>query len=494
MKTKVLNKLLLVLLLLAAAIPAKSDDIDLLISGGKEKIGYYKEGDIDYFSMSELSSVLGDHISWDIVGLSAQYDVQGHKIKFFADSPYINTDDSVLNMTYPALLIKGQIYLPCQTFIPILDNIRTERVTWERDRKSIRVDSEFFTVTDLAVSAKANGILVELFLSKPTDYEIYESEGNWLNITIPDATVNRRQLLLRRDRNFLRDMNVFQFKSSAQISLRFKRPIQKYNNRLAQNPVRIQISLLDSTAAPIASHGIGKVGPDHKIDKIIIDPGHGGNDYGAIGLDKTKEKKIVLDIAKRLAKLIRDDKIFEAVLTRSGDKYISLEERTRIANEAAGDLYVSIHANASLNRSARGFQVFFLAPAKNDEARAAAQLENASFAEELGSQASGEEDNLSFILSDMIQNEFQEESADLASMIDREFRKSLSNKTRARGIDQAGFVVLNGVYMPSVLVETAFLSNRKDEDLLNEKSYRQKVAESIYEGLKRFKAKYESLQ
>ena len=195
-----------------------------------------------------------------------------------------------------------------------------------------------------------------------------------------------------------------------------------------------------------------------------------------------------------MAKLIRDDKIFEAVLTRSDDKYISLEERTRVANEAAGDLYVSIHANASLNRSARGFQVFFLAPAKNDEARAAAQLENASFAEELGSQASGEEDNLSFILSDMIQNEFQEESADLASMIDREFRKSLSNKTRARGIDQAAFVVLNGVYMPSVLVETAFLSNRKDEDLLNEKSYRQKVAESIYEGLKRFKAKYESLQ
>lgn len=490
----IVKKTILILALLLAAVPALALDIDLLISGGKEKIGYHKKGDVDYFSLSELSSVLGDQISWDIVGLSALYRTQEHAVTLFADSPYLNADDSVLNMIYPALLIKGQIYVPCLTFIPILDNIRSERITWDGDGRAIRVDSEYFTVTDLAISAKANGLLIEIFLSEPKDYETYLSEGNWLNVTIPNATVNRRQILLRRDRNFLRDMNVFQFESSAQISLRFKQPIQKISSRFAPNPGRIQISLLDTAAVPIANQSIGKIGPDNKIDKIIIDAGHGGTDYGAIGLDKTREKKIVLDIAKRLAKLIRDEKQFEAVMTRSDDVYISLEERTRVANEAEGDLYISIHANASLNRTARGFQVFFLAPAKNDEARAAAQLENASFAKELGSSASGEEDDLSFILSDMIQNEFQEESADLAAMIDKEFRKSLSSKTRARGIDQAAFVVLNGVYMPSVLVETAFLSNRQDEELLNDKDYRQKVANAIYEGLKRFKSKYESLQ
>lgn len=489
-----IKKCFIIVFLYLAAATVGATDIDLLIAGGKEKIGYHRDGDIDYFSLSEFSSVLGDNISWDIVGLSVLYRAQGHSITIFADSPYLNADDSVLNFIYPALLIKGQLYLPCLTFIPIIDNIRSERVTWDGERKVIRVDSEYFTVTDLTISAKTNGLLIEVFLSKPKDYEIYISEGNWLNITIPDATVNRRQLLLRRDRDFVRDMNVFQFETTAQISLRFKQPIQKISSRLAQNPGRIQISLLDTAAVPIAGQAIGKIGPDNKIDKIIIDPGHGGNDYGAIGLDKTREKKIVLDIAKRLAKLIREEKLFEAVMTRTDDVYISLEERTRIANESAGDIYVSIHANASLNRSARGFQVFFLAPAKNDEARAAAQLENASFAEELGAYVSGEEDNLSFILSDMIQNEFQEESADLAAMIDREFRKSLSDKTKARGIDQAGFVVLNGVYMPSVLVEAAFLSNRQDEDLLNDKDYRQKVAEAIYEGLKRFKTKYESLQ
>jgi N-acetylmuramoyl-L-alanine amidase len=287
-------------------------------------------------------------------------------------------------------------------------------------------------------------------------------------------------------------MNVFQFESSAQISLRFRRPIGKYSSRFTPGPGRIQISLLDTTVTPEYRNGNLKIGPDEKIDKIVIDAGHGGKDYGAIGLKNTREKKIVLDIAKRLAKLIRKEKLFEVIMTREKDDYVTLEDRTKIANGAEGDIYVSIHANASLKRSARGFQVFFLAPAKNDDARAAAQLENASFMSELNSGDDFEGDNLGFILSDMIQNEFQEESADLAAMVDREFRRELSRNTKARAIDQAAFVVLNGVYMPSILVESAFLTNHDDEKLLNTKNYRQKVAEAIYAGLKRFKSKYES--
>ena len=317
------------------------------------------------------------------------------------------------------------------------------------------------------------------------------SEGNWLNITVPGGTVNRRRILGRRNNRYLRDINVYQFEEAAQISLRLRQPIGKYTHRFQANPPRIQISMIDTSAAPVVQNKVDKVGPDELIDKIIIDAGHGGSDYGAIGLKKTKEKEIVLDIAKRLAKLIRKEKIFQVVMTREKDVYVPLEDRTRIANGSGGDLYVSIHANASLKRSARGFQVFFLAPAKNDAGRAAAQLENAPFLAEMSNKSGQDVDDLSFILSDMIQTEFQAESADLASMIDREFRKKLSKKTKARGIDQAGFIVLNGVYMPSILVESAFLTNKQDEKLLKSKSYRQDIAEAIYAGLKRFKAKYE---
>jgi len=465
-------------------------DISVQLAGTIEKIDSFEEDRIVYFSFSQLAEILGERISWETVGLTAQYVTDDYQIYFDINSPYIRIKDSVKNLTYPIQLKKGNLYAPVLTFLPLFDLIRPERMSWDGQRKMIRIDSEWYNVTDLAFSEKANGLLIELFLNEPKEYEIYITEGNWLNITILGGRVNRRQILSRMSHEYLRDINVVQFEESAQVSLRLRKNINKYTDRFRSNPERIQISLIDDGAAVVTNRDPVKMGPDHKIDKIIIDAGHGGSDYGAIGLDKTQEKKIVLDIAKRLAKLIRKDKLFEVVMTRDKDEAVSLEDRTKIANVSGGDLFVSIHGNASLNRSARGFQVFFLAPAWNDEARASAQLENASFLTELNGSGDGSGDDLTFILSDMIQTEFQTESADLASMVDKEFRKKLGNQTRARGLDQAGFYVLNGVYMPSILIETAFLTNKSDEKLLNKKDYRQDVAEAIYEGLKRFRTKY----
>lgn len=477
--------------LLIFAVSPQASEITVQISGGLERIQAFKENNITYFSMSQLARVLGERVSWDIVGFSAEFVADNHSTAFFAESPYIRIDDSVKNLTYPVKMKRGNLYLPAATFLPMLDLIRPERISWDERNETIRIDSEWYNITDIALSAKANGLLIEIFVTEPKNYELYVSEGNWLNITVPGGTLNRRQILSRKTSKFLRDINAYQFEASAQISLRMKQKIGRYVHRFQPNPARIQISLLDTTVTPVAQGTVDKLGPDERIDKIIIDAGHGGKDYGAIGHKKTREKKIVLDIAKRLAKLIRKEKLFQVVMTREKDVYVSLEERARVANENHGDIYVSIHANASLKRSARGFQVFFLAPARNDAARAAAQLENAPFLAEINEFSDSNVDDLSLILSDMIQTEFQVESADLASMVDKEFRKELSKETSARGIDQAAFIVLNRVYMPSILVEAAFLTNQKDEKLLRSKKYRQKLAEAIYAGLKRFKAKYE---
>jgi N-acetylmuramoyl-L-alanine amidase len=482
----------LTIIMVVISMTVNSSEISVKLSGGIEKINSLREHRISYFSMSQLAEILGESISWDIVGISAVLETEKNRMTFFINSPYINVNDTVKNLIYPVKMIKGSLYLPAGTFLPLLDLARSERIVWDEGRDVIRIDSEWYNITDLAMSPKSNGLLIEIFVSEPVDYEIYVSEGNWLNVTVPGGRVNLRQLLSRKSGKYLKDMNVFQFEGSAQISLRQKQRIGKYTHRFQPNPGRIQISLLDTTIVSVAQRGVDKVGPDERIDKIIIDAGHGGKDYGAIGLRKTQEKKIVLDIAKRLAKLIRKEKLFEVIMTREKDEYVSLEERASIANSSNGDIFISIHANASPKRSARGFQVFFLAPANNDEARAAAQLENAPFLAELDTDLDGQMDNLSFILSDMIQTEFQQESADLASMVDREFRKKLSRKTRARGIDQAGFVVLNQVYMPSILVEAAFVTNRNDENLLKDKHYRQEMAEAVYSGLKRFKDKYEN--
>ena len=488
---KKLSLPVILLLFSGLASPLFASEITVKLSGGLEKIESFQVNEITYCSMSELVELLGERISWDVVGFSAGFESEGHRILFFMNSPYINIDDTVKNLTYPVKFRDGALFLPAVTFIPMFDLTRPEQISWDEEGKTLRIDSEWYNITDMSILAKANGLLIEIFVTQPKDYEIYVTEGNWLNVTIPGGIIDARRIKSRGNSKYLRDMNAYQFEASAQVSLRLRRPIEKYTHRFQPNPGRIQISLRDTSAAPIAQNGVDKVGPDDRIDKIIIDAGHGGKDYGAVGLKKTQEKKIVLDIAKLLAKLIRKEKIFQAVMTRDKDEYVSLEGRAKIANDNNGDIYVSIHANASLKSSARGFQVFFLAPARNDAARAAAQLENAPFLSEMGSFSSGEGDDLSLILSDMIQTEFQEESADLASMVDREFRRKLSKNTRARGIDQAGFIVLNEVYMPSILVEAAFLTNKNDEELLRSKKYRQKVAEAIYAGLKRFKAKYE---
>jgi len=481
----------LVILLLVLPTITPASRISVQISGGIEKIPSITVNNMVYFSMSHLAEVLGEGLTWDTPGISVVYQTEQHKATFFINSPFINIDDTVKNLIYPVKIDKGVLYLPARMFIPLLDLIRPEQILWDEDRETIRINSEWYNITDLSLTSKANGKLIEIFVTVPVNYEIFVSEGNWLNVTIPDGRINERQILRRKKGSFLRDLNVFQFEASAQISFRLKENIGKYDYRLQTNPPRIQISIPDTSVVPTPFIGPEFIGPSERISKIIIDAGHGGADYGAIGLNKTQEKKIVLDIAKRLAKVIRKEKIFEATMTREKDVAVSLEERANIANNEGGDIYVSIHANASLKHFARGFQVFFLAPANNDEARAAAQLENAPFLAELNTISDDNIDNLSYILSDMIQTEFQVESADLASMVDKEFRKRFSRQTKARGIDQAGFVVLNRVYMPSILVEAAFLTNKEDENLLRSKNYRQEVAEAIYAGLKRFKSKYE---
>jgi len=488
-------KILIRIILIAAFILTPglmAQELSVQMPGGLEKIDYFLENNsIVYFSMSQMAGLLGERLSWEEVGLSILFVTDYHRMIFFPGSPYFRVDDSVKNLTYAAKLKDGQLYLPAQTFFPFLDNVRQEHIAWDSGRRSVKVNSERYNVTDIALAPKANGLLIEIFLNEPKEYELFTSEGNWINVTIAGGKINRRQILSYKSSSLLLDLNAFQFENSAQISMRFKRDIGKYTHRLQSNPVRIQISLLDTSAAALAPGGPGPVGPDKLIDRVIIDPGHGGTDYGAIGPKSTREKEIVLDIARRLAKLIRKDKLFVAYMTRDKDINVSLKERADMANRSKGDIFVSIHANASIKRGVRGFQVFFLAPAKNDSARAAAQLENAPFLAEKRTRSEEGKDNLSYILSDMIQTEFQTESSDLAAMMEKELRRSVS-ETSNRGIDQAGFFVLNGVYMPSVLVETAFITNREDEKLLNNKEYREQMARSIYEGLKKLKAKYES--
>jgi N-acetylmuramoyl-L-alanine amidase len=287
--------------------------------------------------------------------------------------------------------------------------------------------------------------------------------------------------------------------NSAQISFKPGKPFFNNTNNVMNDSTRIQISLLgeapiiDSVESSPADSSPRLEGLlDVSIERIVIDPGHGGEDSGAVGRNGLIEKEVTLDIANRLKKLLDEDKDLAVILTRDKDELVPLEQRAEISNENKADLFISIHTNASKKRSARGFETYFLSAAKNEEARTAAALENSSLRFEQTSNSSQNLLDLDFILMDLVQNEFLAESSDLASMIQRRLKKELF--IPERGVNQAEFVVLNKTYMPAVLVETAFISNPEDESLLRKDSFRQQVAQAIFESIKEFKKKYESLK
>jgi N-acetylmuramoyl-L-alanine amidase len=256
-------------------------------------------------------------------------------------------------------------------------------------------------------------------------------------------------------------------------------------------PPRRTLPLVASAPKPVPYAGAAKASENAsrsltralglKVNRIVIDAGHGGHDDGTIGPNGTLEKDVVLDVALRLAKLVQTKMGAEVVLTRSDDTFIPLHERTVIANDRKADLFLSIHANSSPAPSVAGTETFFLNFTNSPAALDVAARENA-----------GSDKNVSE-LKDLIQsitlNDKITESETFAQQIQSAiFAQAAKSNAVAknRGVKRAPFVVLIGASMPSVLAEIGFLSNPRDEANLAKPEYRQKIAESLLKGLTQY--------
>ncbi|MDD2228447.1 MAG: N-acetylmuramoyl-L-alanine amidase [Candidatus Cloacimonetes bacterium] len=233
---------------------------------------------------------------------------------------------------------------------------------------------------------------------------------------------------------------------------------------------------------------------DNSITTIVLDPGHGGKDPGAVGRKlKAKEKDINLGVCLKLKSLLEKELGLRVLLTRSDDRFVSLQDRTKYANEKKADLFVSLHTNSSKSASGKGLETYYLSTAQTSEARAVEALEN-DVVElfEGGTAAKRKYDDLAFILSDLSQTENLESSNQLASNV----QQNIVAGTRAtdRGVKQANFYVLRGAFMPSILVEMGFLSNEEEEQLLVNEEYQDRLARTIFEGIKRFKFRYDRIR
>ena len=215
---------------------------------------------------------------------------------------------------------------------------------------------------------------------------------------------------------------------------------------------------------------------------IVIDAGHGGKDPGAVGYRGTKEKDIALDVAKRLEKKLTKNMDIKVVMTRDEDVFLRLSERTKIANENNGSLFISIHTNAAEDRRASGFETFLIGLNKNEYAAKVAARENAVLELEgkSGQELTGED----LIQATIAQAAFASSSETFADMVQKEIKKRV--QSRDRGVKQAGFVVLARASMPNVLVELGFISNPAEEKKLRSPQYRDQLATAIYRAVQQY--------
>ena len=220
---------------------------------------------------------------------------------------------------------------------------------------------------------------------------------------------------------------------------------------------------------------------------VAIDPGHGGHDSGAVGKYGTYEKNVVLKISRRLKKRIDRTKGMEAFLTRPKDKYLTLRQRINIAQEKKADLFISVHADANENKSVTGSSVYVLSEkgASSEMARWLAKNENEIDIRLAGAQVDSKDKTLSKVLLDLTQSAAIDDSVDLAEEVLSEL--GTINRLARKRVESANFGVLRSPDIPSMLVETAFISNPEEERKLKTAAYQNKIAEAVYRGIRRYK-------
>ena len=215
-----------------------------------------------------------------------------------------------------------------------------------------------------------------------------------------------------------------------------------------------------------------------KVNRVVIDAGHGGHDVGSSGPSGLREKDLVLDIALRLGKLIEEGLGSEVIYTRPDDTFISLKDRTTLANEQQADLFISIHANSTRTHSVRGVETYYLNFTTDSWALTVASRENAASDRPVH--------ELQDLISKIALKEKIDESREFATRVQSALYEGLSDDNkglRDRGVRKAPFMVLIGAKMPAILAEIGFISNPHTEKLLKTSAYRQQVANHLYQGM-----------
>jgi N-acetylmuramoyl-L-alanine amidase len=450
---------------------------------------------IRFISINDFANLFNAHTYFNVQNKKVTVTIGEKTIQATAFNPFFQIDNVIFQLPLATEYKDETIYLPLNYFLEIIEKSFPDQIVYNKTNDLLEILDPLYgtaiNVSSIQVEEKANGTLIKIITTKNfenSDLSL-RARHRWLYLDVYGGKVDSSQLYAEFENSIIARVVPSQLSNDlAQLSFRLKEEIIEKHLFLS-NPKEILVSI--KTKRDLNKEIKQTLESEKKkwlIDKIVIDPGHGGRDSGAIGPKGTYEKHIVLNIAKYLKRLVEENTNIEVLMTRESDKFVELNKRTEFANKNQAKLFISIHANANPSRYVRGVSTYFLGPERTDEAREAAWLENSVIKYESGSKyadLSGE----NFILSAMAQNVYNVESQDFAVMAQQEIIRECG--LRDAGVRQAGFYVLVGASMPHIYVETAFISNPKEERLLKDKSFQKKMARGIFQSIRRFKEKYE---
>lgn len=462
-------------------------------------------------SLQTVRHVFGGRIEWKRVSRRVLYYSEGHNVEFTMDSSTAVVGGKNIQL-FPEVRAWGsEVYIPAAFLVtPEFQSLVACRVQWNFDRKNLTVDPSP-AVDSPRFYSYPHRSRVTIDVGPHVDYRVLAHRDEtltirlyggrareWEKISIDDGTIRSIEVepharttdIIVTISTGTADPDVYLEESPRAVVI----DVARGERSLALNPEEIKKPFKSQTKSAEKAVAVLPVpNPPHPrtdidapylalspLRTIVIDPGHGGKDVGAVGPNGTLEKDVNLQIGLALANLLNKEGRFNVILTRNNDSFVALQDRSSIANKAKADLFISLHCNAGLKSDTNGFEVYFLSENASDDAAAAvARRENAVV--ELEGVAGKARQELEGLLWSLARNEHINESSAIAGNIDIQVSRRMPMFNR--GVKQAGFYVLRGTSMPAILVESAFITHPKEEGLLRSARFHRNLVDALYAGL-----------
>jgi N-acetylmuramoyl-L-alanine amidase len=499
----------LLLALCPSAVPADDPDATLgvVYADGRqtEDVPLYrleKGSEELYISTYDVARIFKATKYWSPESRKLVLRIDSRRYLITIDTRVVVIDEEPMLLRVPIRYADGSVMVPLEFVAEVLSPRSWEKIELDEERLVLTIGSPDYNITDIRFVEDDSGTRAEIDLTEELLYHVNSDSPGILRIKIYGGRLNPLKLTVPEGKGLFNRVRAEQTEHDAYLFFDVKRTAARFKvefesaGEVLERERKLVIFLERGELPEIpdvdyAGKRMLEILDDETIRKertpikvIAVDPGHGGVDNGKVGVTGVLEKDVNLEVALMLRDQLVNELGFEVLLTRQSDDLIPFDERVEIANAAVADVFISIHCNGWYSASAGGVETFFLAPARTEEEARLAREENASIRFENSDLDPAEVDDLDFILWDMVQNEFINESSELAEIVQKELVDVLD--IRNRGVKQGGLRVLKGLRMPAVLVELAFLSNPREEKLLTDQDFRERAVRGIVEAVKRY--------